>query len=190
MESCSSATRTAGSSSPGSRSVSTNASPRSCTSTHSSPRMAKPSSTSCRGRALDGSVVPPPPTSKGDFLRESDRAWVDSKATPQPVATFTERLRVTGAYQRVPQKIFVRATGWQGPFDAVAARARAEPGWTVHELHCGHPPVVRDGPSLRETELLQPVHDPGGVGRVASTIWLTISSVPGNPPRREARVSP
>jgi pimeloyl-ACP methyl ester carboxylesterase len=90
------------------------------------------------GRALDGSVVPPPPTSKGDFLRESDRAWVDSKATPQPVATFTERLRVTGAYQRVPQKIFVRATGWQGPFDAVAARARAEPGWTVHELHCGH----------------------------------------------------
>ncbi len=87
---------------------------------------------------VNGRVVPPPPTSKGDYFRASDRAWVDSKATPQPTATFTERLRVTGAYQLVPKKIFVRATGWAGPFATVAARARADPGWTVFELPCGH----------------------------------------------------
>jgi pimeloyl-ACP methyl ester carboxylesterase len=81
--------------------------------------------------------VPPPPSSKGDYLREEDRAWVDGKATPQPAATFTERLRVTGAWQRVPSKTFVQATGWDG-FAAAAAKLRADPGWTVHELPCGH----------------------------------------------------
>jgi pimeloyl-ACP methyl ester carboxylesterase len=91
------------------------------------------------GCSPDGRVVPPPPSSRGDYLREPDRAWVDGKSTPQPAATFTERLRVTGAYRRVPKKAFVRATGWEAPFfDAVAARARAEPGWTVCELPCGH----------------------------------------------------
>jgi pimeloyl-ACP methyl ester carboxylesterase len=81
--------------------------------------------------------VPPPPSSKGDYLREEDRAWVDGKATPQPAATFTERLRLTGAWQRIPSRTFVQATGWDG-FAAIAARVRSEPGWSVHELPCGH----------------------------------------------------
>lgn len=89
---------------------------------------------------LDRSVpmVAAPPTSPGDYLREADRAWVDSKATAQPLGTFTETLRVTGAYQRIPKKTFIRATGWDGPFDHAVAVARADSSWRVYELSCGH----------------------------------------------------
>lgn len=83
-------------------------------------------------------MVPAPPTSPGDYLREADRAWVDSKATAQPLGTFIETLRVTGAYQRIPKKTFIRATGWDGPFDQTVAVARADPSWRVFELACGH----------------------------------------------------
>jgi pimeloyl-ACP methyl ester carboxylesterase len=90
--------------------------------------------------SIDRSIamVPAPPTSPGDYLSEADRSLVDRKATPQPIATFTERIRVTGAYQRVARKTFIRATGWDGPFDAAVAAARADPSWRVHEISCGH----------------------------------------------------
>ncbi|MGH8308860.1 MAG: alpha/beta fold hydrolase [Steroidobacteraceae bacterium] len=90
------------------------------------------------GWNVTGEMVAPPPTAEGDYLREGDRAWVDGKATPQPTATLTEKLRVTGAYQRVPRKTFIRATGWAGPFDAAVATARSDPSWTVYEIACGH----------------------------------------------------
>jgi pimeloyl-ACP methyl ester carboxylesterase len=83
-------------------------------------------------------VVDAPPTSPGDYLEETDRTWVDSKATAQPIGTFTEKLRVTGAYQRVPKKTFIRATGWDGPFDDAVSVARADPSWQVYEIVCGH----------------------------------------------------
>ncbi|HET9868001.1 MAG TPA: alpha/beta hydrolase [Nitrospira sp.] len=80
----------------------------------------------------------PPPSSEGDYLSESDRAWVAEKVTPQPAATFAEKLRVTGAYQQIPRKTFIRATGWDGPFDETVKTLRADPSWTVHEIACGH----------------------------------------------------
>ncbi len=86
-----------------------------------------------------------PPSAEGDYLNEADRAWVESKATPQPTATFTEKPRVTDAYQRVPRKTFIQATGWDGPFDATVATARSDPSWTVYEVDCGHD-VAIDAP--------------------------------------------
>jgi pimeloyl-ACP methyl ester carboxylesterase len=84
-----------------------------------------------------GPTIPPPSTAPGDYFDEADRAWVDRKATPQPTGTFTERLRVTGAYRRVPRKIFVQATGWDG-FAETASALRSDPDWTVHKVACGH----------------------------------------------------
>jgi pimeloyl-ACP methyl ester carboxylesterase len=83
-------------------------------------------------------LTAPPPSSKGDYLSESDRDWVDKQATPQPTATFTEKLRVTGAYQQIPRKTFIRATGWDGPFDETVKTLRTDPSWTVYEIACGH----------------------------------------------------
>jgi hypothetical protein len=30
------------------------------------------------------------------------------------------------------------ATGWDGPFGRMSGKYRGAPGWTVHELACGH----------------------------------------------------
>jgi pimeloyl-ACP methyl ester carboxylesterase len=83
-------------------------------------------------------MTPAPPTSAGDYPTEAERAWVDAKATPQPTGTFTEKLHVTGAYQRIARKTFVVATGWDGPFGAFAEPHRSDPTWTVYEVACGH----------------------------------------------------
>lgn len=79
-----------------------------------------------------------PPTAEGDYLNPGDRAWVDQKATAQPTATFTEKLSVGGAYQRVARKTFIQATGWDSPFGSTAAALRADSTWAVHEIACGH----------------------------------------------------
>lgn len=86
---------------------------------------------------FSGPTLAPPPTAPGDYRDEADRAWVDAKATPQPTGTFTERLRVTGAYERIPRKLFVQATGWDG-FGDTARRLETSPGWVVHRIACGH----------------------------------------------------
>lgn len=87
---------------------------------------------------LGETLVPSPPSNPGDYLREADRLWVDSKATAQPTATFTEKLHVTGEYLRVPKKFFVRATRSPAPFDTMTAALRSDPNFRVHDLACGH----------------------------------------------------
>jgi pimeloyl-ACP methyl ester carboxylesterase len=86
---------------------------------------------------FEGLAVTGPASSPGDYLREQDRAWVDSKASPHPTACFTQKLKVTGAYQRVPKKTYIVATGWDG-FAEVANKYRGASGWTVKEIACGH----------------------------------------------------
>lgn len=90
------------------------------------------------GWELVGETIPAPPTSKGDYLDEEDRAWVDAKATPHPTASLKEKLRVTGAYQRVPKKTYIQATGWESPFGETADALGKDPGWTVRQIACGH----------------------------------------------------
>lgn len=89
------------------------------------------------GWELKGELIEAPPTSPGDYLREEDRAWVDGKATPQPTATLTERLKVASAYKDVAKKTYIVATGWDG-FGGIADRFRDDPAWQVHEVACGH----------------------------------------------------
>jgi pimeloyl-ACP methyl ester carboxylesterase len=95
-----------------------------------------------------GEMIAPPPAPEGTYVNEADHAWVNSKTTPQPIATLTEKLRVTGAYQRVPKKTYIQATGWAGPFDAPAAAARSDRSWTVYDIACGH-----DVPNHKPDEL-------------------------------------
>ena len=89
----------------------------------------------------EGHLTPAPASSPGDYLAEADRPWVDAKSTPQPTATLTERLKLTGAYLAISKKTYIVATGWNG-FSAIAARFRDDPAWTVQEIHCGHDVAV------------------------------------------------
>jgi pimeloyl-ACP methyl ester carboxylesterase len=76
-------------------------------------------------------------------VEDKDRAWVDSKTTPQPVATFTERTKSTGSREKITKKAFIRAKNYSSAtFDANLAKAAHDPTWRTFELASGHDAMV------------------------------------------------
>jgi pimeloyl-ACP methyl ester carboxylesterase len=91
-----------------------------------------------------GFVTPIPAEVFG--VNQADRAWVDAQCTPQPYRTLTEKLRLSGARERIARKTYILATGYQGlAFGGFAARLRSDPDWRYHEIACGHD-VMLDAP--------------------------------------------
>jgi pimeloyl-ACP methyl ester carboxylesterase len=79
-----------------------------------------------RGAGSDGHSVAPPP-------------GLDPRATPHPLASFVQRIRLGGAHERIARREFVYLSGWRGtPFAATYERLRRDPAWRVHTLHTGH----------------------------------------------------
>jgi len=84
-----------------------------------------------------------PITAEQFAVNAADRAWVNSKMTPQSMACFTERLSVSGAYQRIAKKTYIRAGAFPMPiFDAALEAARKDPSWTTHSVDCGHDVMI------------------------------------------------
>jgi pimeloyl-ACP methyl ester carboxylesterase len=76
-------------------------------------------------------------------VNEKDRAWVDAMCTPHPVATLTDKITITGARDRIAKKAYIRAKGYPSvPFDGFQERLKADSGWRVYELPCGHDVMV------------------------------------------------
>jgi pimeloyl-ACP methyl ester carboxylesterase len=76
-------------------------------------------------------------------VNEKDRAFVDSKCTPQPIGTYVEPLTLTGARERIARKTYIRATGFKAPgFDAAVERLRGDASWRLRELPCGHDAMI------------------------------------------------
>ena len=101
----------------------------------------------------NGATTIPPRSAAAFNVNAADRAWVDAQCTPQPIQCFLQRLSLSGARERIANKIYVRAKGYPSePFDFGMARARAE-GWRVHEVACGHD-VMLDMPE-RLADILQ-----------------------------------
>lgn len=81
------------------------------------------------------------------LIPEKRRAHYVARLRPQPVATFTEPVALTGAIERVP-RAFVRCAAGDleaggDPIEPMAARARAE-GWPYRELAAPHDPQLFD----------------------------------------------
>jgi pimeloyl-ACP methyl ester carboxylesterase len=95
-----------------------------------------------------------PPASAAYFnVNEKDRAYVDRKCTPQPIGTYSDPLKLSGAREKIAKKTYIRAGGFNSAgFDAIAARLRSDPAWNVHDMPCGHDAMI-DMPD-RLTELL------------------------------------
>lgn len=90
-----------------------------------------------RGRTNPAGPVPPL-SAEAFRVNEKDRAWVDAMCTPHPSGTFTEKLVVMGARERIAKKSYVRASGYPStPLDAAYAKCRAA-GWRTYEMPCGH----------------------------------------------------
>src|SRR5579863_318298 len=106
--------------------------------------------------ALRAGATTMPPRSAALFkVNEKDRAWVDAQCTPQPIQTFVQKLKLTGARDRIGKKTYIRAAAYANPyFDAGLATARAR-NWRIYELPCGHD-VMLDMPE-RLAEILQDV---------------------------------
>ncbi|HZL58406.1 MAG TPA: alpha/beta hydrolase [Stellaceae bacterium] len=91
-----------------------------------------------------GDATPAPPAA-GFRVNARDQAWVESKTTPQPNGTLTEKLAVTGVYQRIPKKTYVRATVYDAPhFRAYYEQCKAMPGWETYEIATGHDAMLDD----------------------------------------------
>jgi pimeloyl-ACP methyl ester carboxylesterase len=76
-------------------------------------------------------------------VKEKDRAWVDSLTGPQPLATFTDKIALTGARDRIAKKAYIRAKGYDNPaFDSALARVKADKSWRTYELASGHDVMV------------------------------------------------
>jgi pimeloyl-ACP methyl ester carboxylesterase len=63
------------------------------------------------------------------ILKPENRAWVQSKMTPQPAGVAVEPIKLTGAVEHVASKTYVRATGYSQPPDRYFANAKADPTW-------------------------------------------------------------
>src|SRR3954471_18269998 len=99
-----------------------------------------------------GWQVPPIPAEVFN-VNPIDRDWVDRQCTMQPLATFQQPIRLSGAASLVRRNHFIFASGWEGtPFGPSHERAKAR-GWTTREIASGHD-VMLDAPEALVSELL------------------------------------
>jgi pimeloyl-ACP methyl ester carboxylesterase len=89
-----------------------------------------------------------------DGLTIAPLPFFDQRARPHPLATLIQRVRLTGAWQRVPVKIYAAALDTPGGLQAPGsmAKVRDDPAWRYEEWHTSHN-VLRDGPE-RVVDLL------------------------------------
>jgi len=67
----------------------------------------------------------PPPKLPPIFVNEKDRDYVDSKLTPQPVGTYAQAIRLSGAREKVAKKTYIRATRRRRSLQTVRDRLAA-----------------------------------------------------------------
>jgi len=98
----------------------------------------------------------PPPKAEAFLVNEKDRAWVDSKLTPQPNGVALQPIKLTGARERVAKKAYIRAPKYPQPaFDKAFAECKADNSWRTFEAtNSGHDVMV-DAPEWLVDVLLQ-----------------------------------
>jgi pimeloyl-ACP methyl ester carboxylesterase len=88
------------------------------------------------------------------FVNERDEPFVRSKLTPQPIATYLQPVKLTGAREKLTKKTYIRTPKFPQPaLDKAFADCRADKSWSTFELpETGHMAMI-DVPE-RLTELL------------------------------------
>ncbi|MFD1049694.1 alpha/beta fold hydrolase, partial [Kibdelosporangium lantanae] len=74
--------------------------------------------------------------------------FFDARAKPHPLATFLQRIRLTGSPSRFRKRDYVYATKWgdaSSPFTPTYLRLKDDPEWTVHTPDAAHN-LMRDIP--------------------------------------------
>jgi pimeloyl-ACP methyl ester carboxylesterase len=98
----------------------------------------------------------PAPKAKAFFVNEKDRAWVDSKLTPQPTGVGLQPIKLTGARENVAKKTYIRAARYPQPtFDKALAECKADKTWRTFETTTSGHDVMVDAPEWLVGILLQ-----------------------------------
>ena len=88
-------------------------------------------------------------------IKPENRAWVDRRCVPQPLATFEMPLLLSGAGAAVAQRVYILADAWDpSPFRHFAAKLEGQPGWRVTKLPSSHDVMV-DMPHELAAELMK-----------------------------------
>ncbi|MGV9306361.1 alpha/beta fold hydrolase [Nonomuraea sp. NPDC004354] len=108
-------------------------------------------------------VVPGDGESMWNLVSDNERQWYlevtetgnavrpmpffDPRATPHPLASLLQPLRVTSSPTHSRRDVYVYAAGWPtpSPFTTTYQRLRQDPAWTTHALDSGHN-LMRDAP--------------------------------------------
>jgi pimeloyl-ACP methyl ester carboxylesterase len=72
-------------------------------------------------------------------VNAADRAWVNAQCTPQPLACFEQKIRLTGGLHRIRNVTHILAMGFRegSPFPVSHERAKKK-GWKTETVACGH----------------------------------------------------
>jgi pimeloyl-ACP methyl ester carboxylesterase len=90
-----------------------------------------------------GEISMSPRSAEAFGVNAADRAWVDSLCVPQPLGTFTDKIMLTGARDRIARKSYIRAASYVNPgFDRALAAAKADPSWHTYAVPCGHDVMI------------------------------------------------
>lgn len=91
-----------------------------------------------RGAAENGGVGIPP-TQRDPARIPEDYRFHSRTRSLQPLATFVERLHLSGEHRSIAKRLYVLCTAEQPTiFTKAYERIRDDPAWTVETLPCGH----------------------------------------------------
>jgi hypothetical protein len=81
---------------------------------------------------------------------------MNSKLTEQPNGPVPEKIKLTGALQKVKKKTFIRAPKYpQAMFDRALVECKADPSWTTYIAENSHHDVMIDQPEWLAEILLK-----------------------------------
>jgi pimeloyl-ACP methyl ester carboxylesterase len=89
----------------------------------------------------------PAPAAHMFGVNEADRAWVESKLTPQPTGVYLPTIKLTGAREKIAKKTYIRAPRYpQLAFDNAYAGCKADKTWQTFETTTAGHDVMVDEP--------------------------------------------
>ena len=89
----------------------------------------------------DGWRVPPNPMPPD--TNEADVAWAAPRRVMQPLKTFEQKIRLTGAVDKLPRTYIYCTKSRPGDvFRQIAQRAKSEPVWKCFEVDASHNPHI------------------------------------------------
>ncbi len=98
----------------------------------------------------NGAISRPAPSAEALQVNAKDRAWVDARLTPQPIGVSLQKIRLTGARERVARKAYVRAASSPDPLcDRFFAEAEAK-SWRTYRVRSGHDVMIDNPKRLAE----------------------------------------